>query len=336
MRTGFIAGGNWIIDHIKDIDAWPAEDGLANILGQTTGNGGGPYNVLKDLAKLGAPFSLAGIGLIGDDPDGHRIIEDCRAHRIDTAQLRLTKAAPTSYTDVMSVRGTGHRTFFHARGTNALLAPEHFDFRVRTAKYFHLAYLLLLDGLDAPGPDGRPRAIEVMRRAHEVGLKTSLDCVTAAPDRQRQVVTPILPEVDVLFTNDHEAEALTGIAFGRGAKLDHSAAQRAARALITLGVREWAVVHFPEGAYACSARGELVWQGSVRLPEAEIAGTAGAGDAFAAGILFGLHENWAMNRSLELGVCAAASSLRHPTTSGSVLPAADCFALGQQHGYRPI
>lgn len=334
MRTGFIAGGNWIIDHIKDIDTWPPEDGLANILSQTNGNGGGPYNVLKDLAKLGAPFSLAGIGLIGDDADGRRILEDCRAHRIDTAQLRVTTAAPTSYTDVMSVRGTGHRTFFHARGTNALLGPEHFDFYGKPAKHFHLAYLLLLDGLDAPGTDGRARAVDVLRRAREAGLKTSLDCVSAAPERQRAVVAPVLPEVDVLFTNDYEAELLTGITIGRGAQLDHNAARRVARGLITLGVREWALIHFPEGSYACSARGELIWQPSVRLPEKEIAGTAGAGDAFAAGTLYGYHENWSMARSLELGVCAAAASLRHPTTSESVLPAVDCLALGKQYGYR--
>ncbi|MDB6095150.1 MAG: PfkB domain protein [Verrucomicrobia bacterium] len=334
MRSGIIAGGNWITDHVKDIDAWPPEDSLANILSQSSGNGGGPYNVLKDLAKLGAPFPLTGVGLIGDDADGRRILEDCHAHKIDISQLRVTAAAPTSYTDVMNVRGTGHRTYFHARGTNALLAPEHFDFRSRTAKRFHLAYLLLLDGLDAPGPDGRPRAFDVLRRAREVGLKTSIDCVSASLERQRAVIAPVLSEVDVLFINDVEAEHVSGIAFGRGEKLDHTSAQRAARALVSLGVREWALIHFPEGVYACSARGELIWRPSVRMPAGEIAGTAGAGDAFAAGVLFGLHEDWPMPRALELGVCAAAASLRHPTCSEAVINAADCFELGRKYGYR--
>lgn len=333
-RSGIIAGGNWISDHVKLIDVWPEQDSLANISGLSLGNGGGPYNVLKDLARLGAPFPLAGIGLLGDDADGQRILKDCADHRIATAQLGVTARQPTSFTDVMTVRGTGRRTFFHHHGANALLAPEHFDFSGSTAKHFHLAYLLLLDALDAPGPDGRPRAAEVLHRARAAGLRTSLDCVSADGARQRATVTPVLPEVDILFSNDHEAEQVTGLKVGRGATLDRAAMEQAAQTLIRLGVREWSVIHFPEGALACSARGETVWQPSVRLPAGEIAGSAGAGDAFAAGVLFGLHENWTMARCLELGVCVAAASLRHPTCSEAVGPLAECLALGRKHGFR--
>ena len=71
MRSGIIAAGNWLIDHVKLIDQWPPQDGLAHILGRTAGNGGGPYNVLKDLAKLRAAFPLEAIGLTGDDADIH-------------------------------------------------------------------------------------------------------------------------------------------------------------------------------------------------------------------------------------------------------------------------
>jgi sugar/nucleoside kinase (ribokinase family) len=105
-RRGLLAAGNWIIDHVKTLDAWPEQDGLVNILAHETGNGGGPYNVLKDLARLRAPFPLAGLGLVGDDDDGRAILADCAAHGIDTARLQITSAAPTSYTDVMTVRGT--------------------------------------------------------------------------------------------------------------------------------------------------------------------------------------------------------------------------------------
>ena len=79
MRSGILAAGNWIRDHVKTVDAWPQEDGLANILDQNTGNGGGPYNLLKDLSRMGAPFPLTAIGLVGDDSDGRAILEDCRA-----------------------------------------------------------------------------------------------------------------------------------------------------------------------------------------------------------------------------------------------------------------
>ncbi len=335
MRSGILAGGNWIRDHVKTLDAWPPEEGLANIVGQVSGNGGGPYNLLKDLSRLGAAFPLSAVGIVGDDADGRAILEDCRAHGIDTRGLRPQAGAGTSYTDVMTVAGSGRRTFFHHRGANALLGPGHFDFTGETSRLFYLGYLLLLDALDAPGPDGRPWAREVLRRARASGLATAVDCVSAAAGSFGEGVASVLPEVDFLFVNDFEAEQLSGIRIGRGAALDRLAAERAARALVQRGVRQWAIVHFPEGACACGPAGDAAWQGSARVPTTQIASSVGAGDAFAAGTLLGLHEGWTIGRSLELGVCAAAASLTHPTCSGGVRPADDCLAFGRSLGFLP-
>jgi sugar/nucleoside kinase (ribokinase family) len=335
-RRGLLAGGNWLIDHVKVIDAWPPQDSLADILSESWGNGGSPYNVLKDLARLGARFPLEGVGLVGDDASGRLIREDCRAHHIDTAQLAVTADAATSYTDVMTVKSTGRRTFFHQRGANALLAPEHFSFLRTRARRFHLGYALLLDALDAPGADGVPRLARVFEQARSAGLATSLDCVSDNSDRFRAVVAPVLPQVDVLFANDFETEKLTGLPLRRGVELDCRAVEQAARRLAGLGVRDWALIHFPEGACACSASGGIIWQPSVNVPAGDIAGLAGAGDAFAAGVLYGCHEAWAMERCLKLGACAAAASLYHPTCSESVRPAAECLALGDQLGFRPL
>jgi hypothetical protein len=41
-----------------------------------------------------------------------------------------------------------------------------------------------------------------------------------------------------------------------------------------------------------------------------------------------------MARALELGVCTAAASLRHPTCSDAVVPVAECLALGAQWGFQ--
>ncbi len=335
-RRGLLAGGNWIIDYVKLIDTWPPQDALATIVDQSWGNGGSPYNILKDLAKLGAPFPLEAVGLVGDDANGRLIRDDCQAHHIDTAQLEATSTAPTSYTDVMTVRSTGRRTFFHHRGANALLAPGHFDFTRTRARLFHLGYALLLDKLDAPGPDGAPCMTGVFEQARAAGLATSLDCVSDNSDRFCTIVPPLLPHVDVLFANDFEAEKLTGLALRSRGTLERRAVEEAARSLIRRGVREWALIHFPEGAVACSAGGGMVWQPSVDVPATEIAGQAGAGDALAAGVLLGIHEGWPMARSLKLGVCTAAASLYHPTCSVSVGPAETCLALGDQHGFHAL
>ena len=55
-RSGMLAGGNWIIDQVKIIDVYPKHEQLANIFDQSQGTGGSPYNVLLDLAKMGAGF----------------------------------------------------------------------------------------------------------------------------------------------------------------------------------------------------------------------------------------------------------------------------------------
>ena len=324
------------MDHVKVIDTWPPQDALASILSQSWGNGGSPYNLLKNVARFGATFPREAIGLVGDDASGRIIQDDCRAHGIDMQQLRVTASAPTSYTDVMTEASTRRRTFFHQRGANAILAPEHFDFARTNAKLFHLGYLLLLDGLDTLDAAGCARAAQVFRAARAAGLVTSADCVSEHGDRFKLVITPLLPEIDLLFANDFEAEKVTGLSLGRGASLDKKAVEAAGRGLLERGVRQWAILHFPEGAYACSADGQSVWQSSVRIPASEIAGTAGAGDALASGVLFGWHEGWSMQRSLELGVCAAAASLRHPTCSEAVSTVDECRALGQKWGFREI
>lgn len=333
-RRGIIGAGNWLRDHVKTIDAWPAENGLANILSHTTGNGGGPYNVLKDLAKLGADYPLVGMGLVGDDADGRAILDDCRRHRIDTTQLRVSSLGRTSYTDVMTVRPTGRRTFFHDRGVNAHFAPEHCSFEGTQARVFYFGYLLLLDAMDAVGSNGEPRACEVFRTATESGLLTALDCVSATSERFRATVWPTLPHVDVLFANDYEAEQLTGRLVGRDEGMSRDEARAAACELLDRGVRRWVIIHSSEVALAYSRSGEAIWQSAVKLPPEQIASTVGAGDAFAAGVLHGLHENWPMSESLALGACAAATSLLHATCSESVRRWEECLRFGRELGFR--
>lgn len=334
MRNGILAGGNWILDYVKLLPDWPAQDTLVSIISHTSSNGGSPYNILKDLARLGAKFPLEAAGLVGDDPNGQAILADCRAHGIDTAQLTTTSAA-TSYTDVMTVQSTGRRTFFHQRGANALLDVEHFDFTKTNARHFHLGYLLLLDRLDRI-VDGRPRVIDVLSRARAAGLITSVDCVSENSERFQEVIIPTLPHIDVLFANDFETEKITGVPLRRKGVIDAPSVGFAARNLLRHGVRSWVVIHFPEAVYACNTSGQDFWQPSVKVPPEAIVSAVGAGDALAAGVLFGLHEGWPMSECLRLGVCVAARSLGNATCSDGIGPVDECLAQGKQLGYNPL
>ncbi|HEY0968019.1 MAG TPA: carbohydrate kinase family protein [Opitutaceae bacterium] len=332
-RTGILAGGNWIVDHVKLIDAWPAQDALVSIRSQSSSNGGSPYNILVDLAQMGAAFPLAAVGLVGEDANGRAILNDCRARGIDVSQLRTTAAAPTSYTDVMTVEATGRRTFFHQRGANAHLDGEHFDFSATNARFFHLGYLLLLDRLDQL-EGGTTRACDVLRRARAAGLRTSVDCVSEDSGRFGALVLPALPQVDVLFVNDFEAERLTGIALRQAGVLQPSAVRAATERLLAAGVQAWVVLHVPEGVYARGPGSDGLWQPALRLPTERIAGAVGAGDALAAGVLYGLHEDWPMIDALRLGVAVAAASLTDATCSRGVRPVRECLALVETFGFQ--
>lgn len=334
-RKGILAGGSWIIDQVKIIDTFPQRESLANIRAQHEGTGGAPFNVLLDLAALGTGLPLAGAGMVGKDTHGQLVLDHCKKAKIDTKFIKTTNAAPTSYTDVMTEERDGRRTFFHLRGANALWKGEDLDFGKSKAKIFHLGYLLLLDGLDASDPKYGTRGARLLAAAQAAGLKTSVDVVSEDSDRFGTVVVPALKHTDYCILNEFEAGKTAGFKIRQAdGKLDTVSLRHAAGALLQQGVSELIVIHFPEGAFARTRKGEDVWQSAVKVPAKYVKGTAGAGDAFCAGVLLGLHEDWELKRCLEAGVCAAAASLSDPTCTGGMKPLAACLALGKKYGYQ--
>ena len=138
--------------------------------------------------------------------------------------------------------------------------------------------------------------------------------------------------------NELEAGALTGIEAPVptvDGPVDWPALEAMALALIEHGVSVLAVVHFPAGCVAAAPGGRTWRHGSVRLPREQVRSTTGAGDAFAAGVILGLHEGWPVERCLRLAVASAAASVRSPNTSDGIKPADICLAEADQAGYRP-
>lgn len=336
-RSGLLAGGNWIIDQVKLIDVYPQREQLANIQSQAQGTGGAPYNVLVDLARLGSNFPLFGAGLVGEDALGELILRDCAKNKIDARFLQKTPDAPTSYTDVMTEIGDGRRTFFHNRGANALWTGEDLDFQKCKARIFHLGYLLLLDALDRSDKTFGTKAARLLARAQEAGIKTSVDVVSENSDRFSKIVTPSLKHVDFCILNEIEAGKTAGFKIRQDdGKLDTVALRHTAGALLQHGVRELVVIHFPEGAFARTRKGEDFWQSSFELPPKYIAGTAGAGDAFCSGVLLGLHQGWELSRCLLTGICAATASLSDPTCTNGVKSLSAAIALTKKFKLRPL
>ena len=331
---GILAGGNWIIDNVKIIDVYPKEDKLANILEESNSNGGAPYSVLKVISKMGFLFPLTGIGAIGDDEKGDYILNECQKLNIESSQIIKVQNSNTSYTDVMTVLGTGRRTFFHSRGANAHLDESYFSFSGHKSKIFHLGYLLLLDRLDAIGSDGLTGAAKVLKEARKCGMVTSADLVSEQSERFKTIIPLALQYVDILFVNEFEAGMLTGIEIcDEEGECSIANAYQAADAILNAGVQRWVIIHFPKGAIALNKSGEKLFQPSVKMPVEKIKGSVGAGDAFAAGVLAGFHEEWTMAKCLLLGVNVAAASLMDASSSESIVPWQECLKLGEDFGY---
>jgi sugar/nucleoside kinase (ribokinase family) len=305
-RTGITCAGNWIVDRVKIIDAWPQEERLADVLSETRGGGGGAHNVCIGLARMQAPFPLRAVGFLGDDEDGRWLLTEAFQHAVDITGLHKTKDDSTSYTDVMTVQATGRRTFFHSRGANRLLTARHIE--PGPSRILHLAYLLLLDGVDVA-------ASQILQRARAAGVKTSVDVVSDERGRYREVVVPALEHIDYLFLNDFEAGRCAERELRKADGTPDREAIRAAAA--TLWRDNLVVIHMPEGAFAKSPEGEL-WVPS--KPVARVVSAVGAGDAFAAGTLYGLHEGWPVQQALDLGHLAAGACLGHETTTGGLRP----------------
>jgi sugar/nucleoside kinase (ribokinase family) len=330
-RTGILAAGHWIVDQVKHIDHWPEPATLARIEQQRMANGGFAFNLLSDLAALDPSCPLFGAGLIGNDAGGHYIRERCRQLKIDDTGLRTMLGASTSFTDVMTERDSGRRTFFYCPGANEKLAENDLRPLVSRAKIFCLGYLGFLPLLDTVAFDGLNASAHLLKEAQAMGMLTAADLVSAPNPNLRVQVTPCLPHLDILFLNEWEAGQLLNKSASE--PFTTSDAGELAQSVRRLGVRGAVVLHFPEGVVAATGEDECLAQGSVRLPQTEIQGTAGAGDALAAGVLLGHHNEMAWPDALALGVCAAAACLKSPTASDGVLPRKECLGLGHQYGF---
>ncbi len=334
MRSGIICGGSFCVDHNKQIDHWPDQETVALICQEHASGGGSCHNLGVDLKKLGAPFPVEIVALVGDDADGvflRRIVVD---HGIDDRQIHTIDGVQTSYTDALMPADSGRRTHFYHQGTNGYISPAHFDFEKTNARILHLGLPGLHETMDQPWEDDASGWITVLRKARVAGLKTNLELVSVDEQTIHRMGRPCLAELDYLIINDTEIGGLAGIPTVTDGAANIAACEQAIELVMGLGPMEFVIVHFPTGAIGCTRDGQKIKLPSVAVPQKEIAGTNGAGDAFAAGVLFAVHEGWPLSEAMRLGHASSASSLRHMTTVGSVENVKTCQDLARGWGNR--
>jgi sugar/nucleoside kinase (ribokinase family) len=278
--------------------------------------GGIAANVAVNLAKIGGGYPVSVIGKIGRDDRADLIVETLRESGIDTDFLVVDEENETSWTEVLTIErpdGSIERIFRHALGAMGAFQEDDISFEVIARhKIAMFGYGLLLPQLDLADERFGTRLGGILARTQELGVTTALDFVSPTQENMFRFLRyrKAIRYVDICCINEDQAGSLTGF----------EKSDEACRALVEDLGAKIAVVHCGAAGpnYAYSRGGGLLVQNNFVVPKEEFKGNAGAGDAFSAGFLHGIHQGWGLSESLRFAAAAAAISLGDVSCTGAM------------------
>ncbi|MBE6611410.1 MAG: helix-turn-helix domain-containing protein [Ruminococcaceae bacterium] len=309
-KKSITIAGNMLVDIVKNIDDYPKVGTLANIHEIDKAVGGCAANTPIDLAIIDHSVPIHVLGKVGMDENGRYIISKLQSHGINTDGISYSTSMGTSFSDVMSMP-TGERTFFHQRGANAEFAPSDINLDRLDCEILHIGYILLLDKFDAPDKVYGTVMARFLHDAQSRGIRTSIDVVSANTDDYDQKIIPALRYCNFAIMNEIEATATWKLPARRAnGKIHRENVRLAMQKMAVAGVKDKIIVHAKEMSFILDvATGEFDEVPSLKIPAKEIMGSVGAGDAFCAGCLYGLYNNYADKQILEFASAAAACNL---------------------------
>ena len=313
METKYdvVAIGNAIVDILADAtDAFIAEEGMtkgsmqlmfspeqADALyarmnpGQEV-SGGSAANTVAGLAALGGTGGF--IGQVASDQLGQVFAHDIRAAGVDfTTEAR--DGEPSTARCLILVTPDGQRTMNTFLGASQFLPAAALDEEmIRAGK------ILYLEGYLWDPEEPRAAMRRAMQVARDAGRRIAFTlsdvfCIDRHGDDFRALIEEGM--IDILFANENELKAL--------ARTDDL---EAAIAHVQPRVEVLAVTRSEKGALAFQAgqRFEVPAE-----PIDEVVDTTGAGDLFAAGVLYGITRGIPLDRSLVYGAVCAAEVISH-------------------------
>ncbi len=319
QRQGIICAGNWIVDIVHVIDQWPNKSELANIIREDRGIGGGAANVISALARMQVGFPLLPFGAIGADDLGDFVVKACEALALPTTKLLRRQESPTAHTHVMSVPGDS-RTFFYQGGANDSLSEADFPtgfFAGSDARIFYLGYLMLLEQLDKMEGD-TTGAAHILARARAAGMITAVDLVSASRADFSAMVRLAAPHIDYLIMNEVEACRAGDQPIEAGEVPSDVKLLAAARQVMASGIHKAIIIHCPKKAIWIGKGTEPIFLRPAPLPAEDILSPVGAGDAFCAGLLYGIHQGFDPARTLQLAHVTAVASMKGMTATQAI------------------
>ena len=237
--------------------------------------GGAPANVAVGLARLG--ISTGFMGKVGDDPFGRFLLDVMTQEGVDISSVRLSSSARTALAFV-SLQKDGDRDFMFYRHPSAdmLFTPEEVDETLlRSTKIFHFGSISLIG---EPSRSATHRAIDVARAegiliSYDPNLRFNLwpDAETA-----KVHILKVWEQADVIKISQEDLIFLTGI----------SHPEKGGRRLWHNGLRLLVITQGRDGCTYLTPDHLGYLEGF----HVKAIDSTGAGDAFVAGLLMGLHK----------------------------------------------
>ncbi|MFQ5925735.1 MAG: carbohydrate kinase family protein [Dehalococcoidia bacterium] len=246
-------------------------DGEAPVAEFRLSPGGSAANTIYSLAKLGVGTGF--IGAVGDDEEGKVLLKDLESMGVDTGQIKVKKAKTGSTLCLTDKRG--RRALYVLPGANSLLASEDID-----PAYINQATMLHLSSF---ADEGQLVVQKQLMERMSPSIKVSFAPGSIYAARGLEVMAPIIERTHILFLNRKEAEELTGEDFQKGARKLLEQGCRIVAITLGQGIGKGNTI---ATCYLIAAQGEYMIQAERAKKEPE-ADTTGAGDAFAAGFLYG-------------------------------------------------
>jgi 2-dehydro-3-deoxygluconokinase len=248
--------------------------------------GGAESNFAIALSRLGIPTGW--IGHLGEDEPGQLVLDRVRAEGVDTSRVRQLPGYPTGLYLREKV-AEEVRVYYYRRGSAAsAMEPGTFDAGyLEGTEFFHLTGVT-----PALSEECRAFALWAAREARRIGVRVSFDVNYRSklwtPKEARGFAEELMPEVDLLFVGDEEAQALWS-------RDD----EEFVRELAGTGPQEVVLKQGKEGSQALVGS-EVLRQPAFPVEEVD---PIGAGDAFAAGYLAG--HLWGLDPGERLRVANA-------------------------------
>ena len=258
--------------------------------------GGAETNVAITLSRLGV--QVAWISALGTDPLGDLVLDTVAAEQVDVRGVRRVAGAPTGV--FLKTREGGESTLhYYRRGS----AATHLGVSDLPAERLASARLLHLTGITcALGDSPRGLVIEAIRRAATAGVTTTFDLnyrptLWSDPDAAEAAYREVLPHAAWCFCSVDEGRAVFG---ARSAEEVAAAVQAAGAAAAAVRVGRHGVL--------LATDGRLQRVAPTRIED--VVDDIGAGDAFAAGFIWGLLHDWPADDCASAGNMLAAHALR--------------------------